>query len=118
MSVVVPLTDRRESPDSPRFSFDVERRSWDRRGELLAEEAAAVATLGPGGLRRNRARGTPRRTAAEWESLSLLVEPLDAARASLRHREDVKFRRAGAHAVAAVVQHCADISRSYWAWSE
>jgi len=118
VSVVVPLADLRENPDSPPFSFDVERRSWDRRGELLAEEAAAVAALGPVGLRRNRARGTPRRTAAQWERLSRLVEPLDAARASLHHHEDVKFRRAGAHAVAAVLQHCVDISRSFWAWTE
>ena len=118
MSVVVPLPALPESPDSHLFRFDVEGRSWDRRGALLAEEAEAIAALGPDGLRRNRARGTPRRTAAHWETLSRLVEPLDAARAELHHRDDVKFRRAGAHAVAAVLQHCADTSRSFWAWTE
>ena len=118
MSVVVPLEGLQENLGSPPFIFDVERQSWDRRGELLAEEATAVALLGPGGLRRNRARGTPRRTAVEWQTLNRLVEPLDAARASLHHREDVKFRRAGAHAVAAVLQHCVDTSRLYWVWTE
>jgi len=118
VSVVVPVVGLRENLHVAPFNFDVERQSWDRRGELLAEEAEAVARLGLGGLRRNRARGTPRRTPAEWEALSRLVEPLDAARASLHHREDVKFRRAGAHAVAAVLQHCVDTSRSYWAWTE
>ena len=118
MSVVVPLADRRESPGIPPFRFDVEGGDWDRRGELLAEEVEAVASLGPGGLRRNRARDIPRGTAAEWESLSRLVEPLDAARASLHHGEDIKFRRAGAHAVGAVLQNCGDLSRSFWAWTE
>jgi len=118
VSVAVPLAGQWQNPDRTPFRFDVEGRSWDRRGELLRGEAEAVAALGPVGLRRNRARGTPRRTAAEWETLSRLVEPLDAARASLHHRDDVKFRRAGAHAVAVVLQHCVDTSRSYWAWTE
>jgi hypothetical protein len=118
VSALVPVAGQWQNPDRTPFSFDVEGRSWDRRGELLAVEADAVGVLGPGGLRRNRARGTPRRTAAEWQALSRLVEPLDAARASLHHRDDAKFRRAGSQAVAAVLQHCVDISRSYWAWTE
>jgi hypothetical protein len=46
-----------------------------------------------------------------------LVEPLDAARAVLHHLEDVRYRRAGAHAVAVVLQHCAASGRAYWGWS-
>ena len=69
------------------------------------------------GLRRNRARGIPRRTARHWQAISRLVEPLDAARAALHHGDDPAFRRAGAHAAAIVLQHCADTGRSYWAWT-
>jgi hypothetical protein len=118
VSALVPIAGQWQSPERTPFRFDVAGQSWDRRGELRREEAEAIAALGPVGLRRNRARGTPRRTAAEWETLARLVGPLDAARASLQHRDDVRFRRAGAHAVAVVLQHCADTSRSYWAWTQ
>lgn len=46
-----------------------------------------------------------------------MVEPLDAAQASLHHDTDTRFRRAGVHAVAMVLQNCADTGRSYWAWA-
>jgi len=59
---------------------------WDRRRELLVGEAAAIAAIGPVGLRRNRATGIPRRTARHWNAISRLVVPLDAARASLAPR--------------------------------
>ena len=68
--------------------------SW-RRGAPRAARA-----LSPTELRRNRARGLPRRTAGHWTALARLVEPLDAARAGLHHDEDVRYRRAGAHAAA------------------
>ena len=92
--------------------------SWDRRRELLEGEAAAIAAIGPAGLRRNRATGIPRRTARHWQAVGRLVEPLDAARAALRHGDDARFRRAGAQAAAIVLQHCADTGRSYWAWTD
>ena len=88
-----------------------------RRAELTEVERRALAGLGPKALRRNRARGIPRRTAVHWRALAGLVEPLDAARASLHHGEDIRFRRAGAHAVAIVLQRCADTGQSYWAWT-
>ena len=65
--------------------------------------------LGPVGLRRNR--GVPRRTAPQWNALARLVEPLDEALAGLHHGEHVRYRRAGAHAAGAVLQHCADSGR-------
>jgi integrase len=92
--------------------------SWDRRRELLDSETDAIAAIGPVGLRRNRATGVPRRTARHWHALARLTEPLDAARAALRHGDDVCFRRAGAQAAAIVLQHCADTGRSYWAWTD
>ena len=91
---------------------------WDRRRELLDSETAAIVAIGPAGLRRNRATGIPRRTARHWQAIARLVEPLDAARAALRHGDDARFRRAGAQAAAIVLQHCADTGRSYWAWTD
>ena len=73
--------------------------------------------IGPAGLRRNRATGIPRRTARDWKAISRLVQPLDAARQTLHHDDDPKFRRAGAQAAAIVLQQCADTGRSYWAWT-
>jgi integrase len=95
----------------------IEDRGWDRRRELLDGEAAAIVAIGPVGLRRNRATGIPRRTARHWHAISRLVAPLDAARGSLHHDDDPKFRRAGAQAAAIVLQHCAGTGRSYWAWT-
>ncbi len=90
---------------------------WDRRRELLDGEADAILAIGPVGLRRNRAKGIPRRTERHWNVISRLVEPLDAARGALHHGDDPKFRRAGAQAAAIVLQQCADTGRSYWAWT-
>ncbi len=91
---------------------------WDRRGELLEGAAAAILAIGAVGLRRNRARGIPRRTAVQWGHIARLVEPLDTARASLHHPDGARFRRAGAQAVAVILQNCVDTGRSYWAWRE
>ena len=69
------------------------------------------------GLRRNRARGVPRRTALSWKALARLVEPLDAARVALHHRDDARHRRAGLHAAGLVLEHCAAVGRPYCAWT-
>lgn len=84
---------------------------------LSEVERDALAALDPKALRRNRARGTPRRNATHWTALARLVEPLDAACAGLHHGEDRRYRRAGAHAAAAILGHCASTGRPYWAWS-
>jgi hypothetical protein len=88
---------------------------WDRRVALLDGEAAALAALGPVGLRRNR--GVPQGTASQWNTLARLVEPLDETLAALHHGEHVRYRRAGAHAAGALLQHCADSGRSWWGWT-
>jgi hypothetical protein len=75
----------------------VETRERDGTDPLTATRAH-VAGFGPVGLRRNRAAGIPRRTAALERDLA----PGRAARrdrASLHHDDDPKFRRAGAQAV-------------------
>ena len=88
----------------------------DRSATLTNTEHEALVALGPTGLRRNRARGIPRRTAPSWEALARLVEPLDAARVALHHGDDARHRRAGLHAVGLVLEHCTTLRRSYWAW--
>ncbi|HSK98202.1 MAG TPA: hypothetical protein VK891_16365, partial [Euzebyales bacterium] len=76
---------------------------FDRGRGLLAREAVALEALSPLQLRRNRARGIPRRTAGHWSALARLVAPLDAARAAVHHGDDVRYRRAGAHAAAVIL---------------
>jgi len=98
-----------------RFGLEVTR--FDRRPGLLEGEAEALAALGPRGLRRNRARGLPRRTAPALRALARLVEPLDEARAVLHHADDVRHRRASAHAAAIILQHCTDSGRAWWGWT-
>jgi hypothetical protein len=90
---------------------------FDRRPVLLARETAALEALSPLQLRRNRARGIPRRTAAHWRSLARLIAPLDAARAALHYGDDVRYRRAGAHAGAVVLQRCAASGSAWWGWT-
>ena len=116
MSAVPAEAPARQHDNRPGRGFQVQR-DWDRRPELRASEAAAIAAIGPAGLRRSRAKGIPRRTARHWKAISRLAGPLDAAREALHHDDDPAFRRAGAHAAAIVLQHCADTGRSYWAWT-
>jgi integrase len=116
VSAAVPVVgEANDEQDGWRFPPFVE--AHDRRAELTEEERQALAVLGPKALRRNPARGIPRRTATHWKTLAGLVEPLDAARAGLCHGADIRFRRAGAHAAAIILGHCAHTDRSYWAWT-
>jgi len=89
----------------------------DRHPALRSAEAAALQALSPLQLRRNRSRGIPRRTAVHWRALARLVEPLDAARAALHHGDDVRYRRAGAHAAAVILQRCAVTGRAWSGWT-
>jgi integrase len=90
---------------------------FDRRVMLSSAESEALAALSARELQRNRSVGVPRRTAAQWRALARLVEPLDTARCLLHHGDDVRFRRAGLHATAIVLGHCAELGRSWWGWS-
>ncbi|OIQ80477.1 hypothetical protein GALL_377650 [mine drainage metagenome] len=88
---------------SIRWHLPLANSEFDRCPELRAQEAEALSALSPPEMRRNRARGVPRRTAGHWAALARLVEPLDATRAVLHHLDDVRHRRAGAHAAAVVL---------------
>jgi len=107
----------RDKPTQPRWAFPLSPERYDRRAELTEVERRTLRELGPKALRRNGILGIPRRAAAQWKTLTRLVEPLDTVRAGLHHRDNVRFRRAGAHAVAIILQNCADTGRSYWAWT-
>lgn len=107
----------RTTGDAEGWEFPVTVTRFDRRAELSPSERQALRELKGNPLRRNRARGVPRRTAQEWRALARLVEPLDEARTALHHGDDPRFRRAGLHAAGVILQHCADTGRSYWAFT-
>ncbi|MGH9189801.1 MAG: hypothetical protein ACRD0Q_07185, partial [Acidimicrobiales bacterium] len=101
-------------PRRTRWSV-IDLAAYDRSGRLTNDESETLERLGPTGLRRNRARGVPRRTTAlSWKALARLVDPLDAARVALHHRDDARHRRAGLHAVGLVLEGCEVLGRSYW----
>jgi integrase len=107
----------RSNDEQDGWAFALPLEGCDRRGPLSEAERRALAELGPKALRRNRARGIPRRTAIQWKAIARLVEPLDVARAGLHHGPDIRYVRAGAQAAAIILQHCADSGRSYWAFT-
>jgi hypothetical protein len=88
---------------------------WDRRRELASGEARALAQIGPAGLRRSRARGA--RRSGSWRGPARLAGPLDQAAAGLHHDRSAVHRRAAAHAVGIILQHCARTGQAYWAWT-
>lgn len=103
-------------PDEPQsFTFGLDLSRYDR-GELTAEELTVLRELGPGGLRRSRARGAAER-AALWAGLARLTQPVDDVRTVLHHPGHARYRRASAHAAGLVLQHCVDTGRAYWAWT-
>ncbi|EST27645.1 hypothetical protein N566_23255 [Streptomycetaceae bacterium MP113-05] len=97
--------------------------AFDRRQQLSSDEVTALSALDLRALRRLRARGVPRRTAVHWTALERLVLPLDAARealhrdADLSHNAEVRHRRAGSQAVAAILANCRVLERSWWGWT-
>jgi hypothetical protein len=88
----------------------------DRPWELTDPQVRALAELGAVGLRRIPAHG-PRHRARLWDTLSGLVEPLDAARARLHHPDDARYRRASSDAAGLILAHCAQTGRSYWGFT-
>ena len=108
---------RNLSPATPGVAPLLDIGGFDRRAGLLAWENKALSALSARELQRNRSVGIPRRTALHWRALARLLEPLDAARIVLHHGDDVRFRRAGLHAVAIVLGNCAAMGRTWWGWS-
>ena len=101
--------------DDAAWVLGLDVRGWDRRGGLAVPEAAALAEIGPAGLRRSRARGTRRSPA--WHALARLAGQVDQAVAVLHHDCSDVHLRAGAHAAGIILLHCADTGQAYWAWT-
>jgi hypothetical protein len=102
--------------DRPTWTFGFDLRRYDRRTWLTDDELAALQELGPVGLRRGRHRGARQREPL-WERLARLAQPLDDARAVLRHRDDAAHRRGSADAAGLVLLRCAQVNRSFWAFT-
>ncbi|MEU5185403.1 tyrosine-type recombinase/integrase [Streptomyces olivoreticuli] len=91
--------------------------AYDQRPQLSDPEAVALDALDLRALRRQRARGIPRRTATHWRALARLVDPLDQALGVLHHDREVLHRRAGSQAAAIVLANCRTLNRSWWGWT-
>lgn len=87
---------------------------------LSPAERAALASLDSVTLQRRRATGTapPRRTAAAWNALERLRDPLDQALGALHHQHAPKFRRFARQAGALVLGNCAALEKTWWGWSQ
>jgi len=106
--------DRGAPTSLPSFGLSLDR--YSRRLSLSNVEVEALAALGTEGLRRSRARGADR-DEASWAALTRLARPLDDALAVLRHSGSPQHLRAGADAAALVLARCAQVERSWWAWT-
>jgi integrase len=100
----------------PGFSLPFDLTRYRRRLTLTRAETAALAALGPEGLRRSRARGAERDDVS-WARLANLVAPIDDALATLHHNDFPSHRLAGSDAAALVLGRCLSVERSWWGWT-
>ena len=97
------------------WRWPIDRGSYDTTLAVRGAEAAAIADLGVGNLRR-LARHDP--AAAGWQLIQRLLRPLDDAGAALESPPTPHRRRAMLDATAVVLLRCAQAGRSYWAWTD
>ena len=64
----------RDKATQPGWVFPMSLERYDLREELSEAERSALFALGPKALRRNRARGIPRRNASHWKALTRFLE--------------------------------------------
>ena len=102
-----------DQPGSWRWPIDADR--YDTTPEVQAAEAAAIAELGTGNLRR-LARHDP--AARGWAEIRRLLCPLDDAGAALQSPLTPHRRRAMLDATAVVLLRCAETGRSFWSWAD
>ena len=98
-----------------RWRWPIDPRRYDTTPAVRAAEAAAIADLGVGNLRR-LARHDP--AAGGWQPILRLLRPLDDAGAALESPPTSHRRRAMLDASAVVLLRCAETGRSYWAWTD
>jgi hypothetical protein len=87
---------------------------YPRQGQLSVTELDGLRSLGLGLLRcGDRDLGS-----APWRAIRRLTQPLDDAQSALHWHPDTRHQRRFARdAAALVLTRCAELSRSYWAWS-
>jgi integrase len=86
-----------------------------RQGQLSVVELDALRSLGLDLLRCGVTRDPD---SPSWRAIRRLTQPLDDARSALHWHPDTRHQhRFAGDAAALVLTRCADLSRSYWAWS-
>ncbi len=98
-----------------RWRWPIDPRSYDTTPAVRAAEAAAIAGLGVGNLRRLARCDL---AAGGWQLIRRLLRPLDDAGAALESPLTSHRRRAMLVASAVVLLRCAQTGRSYWAWTD
>ena len=112
--MIAPLAVAAEGGDG-RWRWPVDPRSYDTTPAVRAAEAAAIAGLGAGNLRRLARCDL---AAGGWQLIRRLLRPLDDAGAALESPPTSHRRRAMLDASAVVLLRCAETRRSYWAWTD
>lgn len=88
---------------------------FDRSPTLSPQERDALASLG-WQLRRRRGHDP---TLPQWDAVTRLLRPLDAARVALHHRQDTPLhRRSAKDAIGLVLSRCVEEGAAYWGWPE
>jgi integrase len=112
--VSAPLAVEAEAGDG-RWRWPIDPRVYDTKPAVRATEAAAIADLGAGNLRR---LGRCDLAAGGWQLIRRLLRPLDDAAAALESPPTSHCHRAMLDATAVVLLRCARTGRSYWAWTD
>ena len=98
-----------------RWHWPIDPGSYDTAPAVRAAEAAAIADLGAGSLRR---LGGCDLAAGGWQPVRRLLRPLDDAANALESPPTTHRRRAMLDASAVVLLRCSQSGRSYWAWTD
>jgi integrase len=102
------------TPRGGRWSWPIAPEHYDTEPLVRAVEAQAIGGLGLENLRR-LSRHDP--GAAGWAVIGRLLRPLEAVGVSLDSPPTSHRRRAMDDAVAVILLRCAQVGRTYWAWT-
>ena len=96
------------------WPWPIELDSYPRRGQLSLFELEGLRALGLDVLR----SGDRDTGSASWRAIARLTQPLDDAQSALHWHPDTRHQRRFARdAAALVLTRCAELNRSYRAWS-
>ena len=96
------------------WPWPIELDSYPRRGQLSLIELEGLRALGLDLLR----SGDRDTGSASWRAIRTLTQPLDDAQSALHWHPDTRHQRRFARdAAALVLTRCAELNRSYRAWS-